>query len=179
MGDGEARCRRLDEENAFLRAEGDGTQVEFERVQKEFGNCSMTAATLQRENGVLVGKVGRLTAALQIYSDRDIREKALRARYPFFRAHFDFLMEKSVGPERAFVFPEKSKIRDCDVDWHGYYVMLSQIGEHQWEYFCACFGPPSCRTVQRWRDDKFEQFQQGPRVFDGEEANRSRCVSWL
>ena len=207
MGESEARCRRLDEENACLRAEGDRTQVELdrvqkecrksaERVQKEFGNSIMTAATLQRENGVMdgkvrkvrkvrkvgevrkvgkVGKVARLTAAPQVYWDGDIRGRALRVRSPFVNAPFDSCWRRALARSQCSCSLRRARS-----------VTVMLIGTAT----TSCFPKPvniggslSVRgSVFRHRgrcivgDERFEQFQLGAGIFDGEAANRSRLV---
>jgi hypothetical protein len=113
-----------------------------------------------------------LKIRLQTEEAKQAHDAELRRRYPFFHEHTEHTRKKGGFKEgNPTPYPRKGKIGEAEVDFHDYYVLMSQVGEYHWEYLEASAGFPSWRTTQRWREELAAENRLDDGVFDGTRHN--------
>ena len=162
----------LERELRSLKEDMTRKDSELVKLQEDLRVSELRARNASESQGALSNECGRLRVMLELREEKASQEAELRSRHPFFYEHMDFLRRKAgVGEERALAYPHMGRLGDNDVDWHGYYVLMSQIGEYYWKYSELLLGFPSWRTVQRWRKDLGDELELAYDAFDGSDAN--------
>ena len=165
-------CAKAEKELASAREDIARKLTDLASLRELLSAADRKATRASESNTALNDECARLRVALLENEERAREDAALRARHPFFHEHMEFLRRKCGQSGGASPpYPHRGKIGGDEVDWHDYYVLLSQAGEYIWNYLQRLGGFPSWRTVQRWRVEIAGAMQLGAGIFDGTPQN--------
>ena len=154
LRESQVACEGLQKELSSLKEDMNRRESELVKLQEDLKTWELRARQASESERVLSSECANLRVALALREEKDAQEAELRRRHPFFYERRDFLRKKApLDEESSPPYPHKGKIGGADVDWHSYYVLMSQIGEYHWKYLEVLLGFPAWRTVQRRRKD--------------------------
>ena len=131
LRDSQLECGRLERELRSLKEDTTRRGSELAKLREELSGCQLRARSAEEARCALSNECARLRVVLELREEKAAQEADLRRRHPFFYEHMDFLRKKAgLGEENSPPYPHRGKLGDSDIDWHAYYVLMSQIGEY-------------------------------------------------
>jgi hypothetical protein len=107
---------------------------ELDVLRDELAQSGRELARETETNRALRAQVDRLKTRPQIEEAKNAHDAELRRRYPFCHEHMEHMRKKCGSKEgNSTPYPHKGKIWAAEVDFHDYYVLMSQDGEYHWD----------------------------------------------
>jgi hypothetical protein len=167
----QGKCRYMAGELALLRQEDEQKGAKVETLQALLTEALLAKERFAKSNELLRDELARLKMKLTGHEGRERRENEMERRFPFLKAHLDYIREKCDHPN-GDVLPFPGKSGNSSFDYRECCVLLSQVGEYQWQYLVKLAGFRPWRTIQRWRERKMEVIRLEASIFDGTEGSR-------
>jgi hypothetical protein len=160
-------------ELALLRQEAEQEGAEVDTLQAHLTEALTAKEQFSISSRQLAEELARLKMKSSGHEDKDGQEDEMGRHFPFLKAHLDFIRGKCAHRDGDSL-PLPGKCDGRSFDYRDCCILLSQIGECQWQYFVELAGFRQWRTIQRWRKRKMEVFRLEASIFDGTEGSRRR-----
>jgi hypothetical protein len=115
-------------------------------------------------NELLRGELARLKMKLTGHEGKERRGDEMERRFPFLKAHLEYIGERCDHPD-GDVLPFPGKSGNSSFEYRDCCVLLSQVGEYQWQCLVKPAGFRPWRTIQRWRKRKMEVIRLEASIF--------------
>jgi hypothetical protein len=177
LRDSQSDRERLERENQFLRGEIRALTSQVDGLREENSTVKGEEDRLRAENSVLTESEARARYNGSLAYAREAGEASMLLRFPFLKAHTEFVLDKCGRPgARGLAYPERIGRGEGTFECRDAYVLMSECGEYHWQCMRSLCHFPTWRTVQRWRGCTFQRFELGRGIFDGSPSNAVTLV---